>query len=73
MAYVSVVMIPLLAIYIYVATDMAYGVSASSILSLSTSVASIMVSNEEAYERHRRRPTTQSVGDDSCFRVEGGD
>ena len=66
-------MIPLLAIYISVATNMASSVSVSTISSLSTLAALIVISNEEAYERHRRRPWNQSVGGDPCYRVEGGD
>ena len=65
-------MILLLVIYISVATNMASSVSVSSISSFSTLSASIVISNEEAYKRHRRRPWTQSVGDDPCYRVEGG-
>ena len=69
----AVVLIPLLAIYISVAMNMASGVSASSISSLSKASVLIMISNEEAYERHRKRPWTQSVGDDPCYSVDGGD
>ena len=32
-----------------------------------------MISSEKAYERHRRRPWTQSVGDDPYYRLEGED
>ena len=72
-AAVAAAMIPLLAIYISVAMNMASGVSASSILSLLTLAALIMILNEEAYERHRRLPWNKSVGDYPCYRVEGGD
>ena len=66
-------MILLLTIYISVATNMVSGISASSISLLSTSAASIIISNKEAYESHSRHPWTKSVGDYPCYRVEGGD